>query len=161
VIVRLGSLLIGITLIVGEMFFPDFTIMWFASPDASYTLWRQVLVIGLGIHMLTRAYYDNEYLHVAWGLVAIGLLWGGVGYFINHPAYLFDVLLMFGVGTSFAIDALQKIPVELSSDIERNQTWRYRLLAAMQMRWSIYTMPDFRLAYKNTIRDDSHVLRLP
>lgn len=158
--VRLGSLLMGITLILGGIFFPNFTIMWFASPDIHYAIWRQILVVGLGVHMLMRSYYDNEYLHVVWAVLAFGLLWGGVDLFINRPAYLFDTLLLWGVGISFAIDALQKIPVEIPSDADSNQTLRNQLNMAIQMHRSLYSSPNSRLLYQTTIRDDSHVLRI-
>jgi hypothetical protein len=133
--------------------------MWFASPDATVAQWRQVLVVLLIVHVIVRASYDNEYLHTLWGLIAIVLFWIGADYFVNHPAYVFDVVFILGAAISFAVDALQKIPVEVPSDTRRLvRSTRDKLLAVIQMRRFIYSTPTFLLLYRNAIRDESHVL---
>jgi hypothetical protein len=157
-LIRLGVLLMGVTLIVGQYFFPDYTIMWFASPDLHFALWRQVLVVGLGLNFITKTYYDNPYLHAFWAALALGLVWGGAGCFLDHPAYMFDALLMLGAGVCFAIEALQKIPVETPIDAQKTiilSDWLHDLIHPHARK---YVSAGFRSAYRSTIRDDSHIL---
>ncbi len=159
----------GATLIIGERFFPNFTIMWFASPDMFMALWREALILVLGFHMFIRQHFDSVYLRLAWGILAMGLVWAGVNYFIDNPSFLFDAMLMIGVGACFGIDALQPRIFELESDAQNAisaQTIRDRLQAYAQMyqqRFRLWLtspsfIPDLQSAARNAIRDDSHIL---
>lgn len=107
-----GSLMIGAVLVTGQRFFPDFTVMWFASLSAGALLWREALLVGLLATALIKEYYDSELLRLVWGVLALGLILGGVEYFMYQPAFIFDALFMLSAGVYFGISSLQLIPPE-------------------------------------------------
>jgi|GEM_PF-7047161 len=116
-----GSLAMGVALVIGQRWFPDNIVMWFASPDSYMAARRETLVAALIAVAVIRQYFHNLYLQLLWGVISIILLRAGGLYFLDNPVYVFDAMLMLGAGLAFAMTALMpgEDPVDLAATFGR------------------------------------------
>jgi hypothetical protein len=163
----ISCLVMGATLVVGERLFPNFTIMWFASPEASMILWRQAFLTGIVVSAVLKELYDPGFVRVVRGLVAVILLWQGTGYFFEHPAFIFDSLFMLSTGVYFAIAALQKVPSEfpaLTASVVTSKRVRHIRKAKKQLPSLAHVIAHIitqaKLLSTGHIASTVHILRL-